>query len=132
MSSNKTVRISFSWCGSRKRGRIHRDGWGIAWYLDGGLASVIKEPQLVPESPIAGLMAQGVRSRIVVSHVCWASQGSLSYVNIHPFIRKLWNRNWVFAHNGDVSSFMEEPGYGLEWYRPIGETDSEYAFCYFV
>ncbi len=132
LSSNKAVRISFTWRGFRKRGSVHRDGWGVAWYMDGGLAGLVKEPRPAPESPIARLMVQGVRSRIVVSHVRWASQGDISYVNTHPFVRKLWDKDWVFAHNGDVSGIIGEPGYQLEWCHPVGETDSEYAFCYIL
>ena len=132
LSSNRAVRISFTWRGFRKRGRVHRDGWGIAWYLDGGLAGLVKEPRPAPESPIARLMVQGVRGRIVVSHVRWASQGDISYVNTHPFVRRLWSRDWVFAHNGTVSGIIEEPGYRLEWRHPVGDTDSEYTFCYIL
>jgi glutamine amidotransferase len=77
-------------------------------------------------------MVQGVRSRIVVSHVRWASRGDISYVNTHPFVRRLWGRDWVFAHNGTVSGIIEDPGYKLEWCHPVGETDSEHAFCYIL
>lgn len=132
ISSNRVVGISFIWRGFRKRGRIHRDGWGVAWYLDGGLAGVVKEPRPAPESSIARLMLQGVRSRIIISHVRRASKGDISYVNTHPFVRRLWGRDWVFAHNGTVLGISEETGYRLEWYHPVGETDSEYAFCYIL
>jgi len=132
LSSNRAVRISFSWRGFRKRGRIHRDGWGVAWYLDGGLAGLVKEPRPAPESPIARLMAQGIKSRIVVSHVRWASQGDISYVNTHPFVRRLWDRDWVFAHNGTLLGLDENSDYELKWCYPIGETDSEHAFCYIL
>ncbi|MEB3757102.1 MAG: class II glutamine amidotransferase [Desulfurococcales archaeon] len=132
LSSNGVVRVSFSWRGFRKRGRIHRDGWGVAWYLDSGLVGLVKEPKPAPESPIAGLMVQGVMSRIIISHVRQASKGDISYVNTHPFVRRLWDKDWVFAHNGDVSKTIEELGYRLEWCRPVGETDSEYAFCYIL
>jgi len=132
LSSNKAVRVNFSWRGFRKRGRIHRDGWGVAWYLNEGLAGLVKEPKPAPESPIARLMVQGVRSRIIVSHVRWASKGGISYVNTHPFVRRLWDRDWVFAHNGTVSGIIEEPEYRLEWCHPVGETDSEHAFCYIL
>ena len=132
LSSNKAVRVSFTWRGFRKRGRIHRDGWGVAWYLDENLVGLVKEPRPAPESPIARLMVQGVSSRIVISHVRWASKGGISYVNTHPFVRRLWGRDWVFAHNGTVLGVFESPKYKLEWCRPVGETDSEYAFCYIL
>jgi predicted glutamine amidotransferase len=129
---NKAVRISFSWRGFKKRGKIHRDGWGVAWYLGEGLVGLVKEPRPSVESPIARLMVRGVKSRIVVSHVRWASRGDVSYVNTHPFVRRLWDRDWVFAHNSTLSGFREEPEYKLRKYKPMGETDSEYAFCYIL
>ena len=132
LSSNKPVSISFTWRGFRKRGRIHRDGWGIAWYLDDGTVGLVKEPRPSTESPIARLMVRGVRSRIVVSHVRWASRGEVSYVNTHPFVRRLWDRDWVFAHNGTLEGFVEDPRYRLEECRPVGSTDSEHAFCYII
>ncbi len=132
LSANKVVKISFTWRGFRRRGRIHRDGWGVAWYLDGGLVGLVKEPRPAPSSPIAGLLLGGVRSRVVVSHVRLASRGGVSYVNTHPFVRRFLGRDWVFAHNGDVSGIVGRPGYGLRWCSPAGDTDSEYAFCYLL
>ena len=75
LSSNKAVRVNFSWRDFRKRGRIHRDGWGVAWYFDKGLAGLVKEPRPSVGSPIARLMVQGVKSKIVISYVRWASRG---------------------------------------------------------
>ena len=132
LSSNKAVRISFTWRGFRRRGRIHRDGWGVAWYLDSGLVGLVKEPRPAPKSPIAELMVQGVKSKIIISHVRWASSGDISYVNTHPFVRRLWDRDWVFAHNGTVLEITRDPAYRLERCHPIGETDSEHAFCYII
>ncbi len=34
-------------------------------------------------------------------------------------------RNWCFAHNGQLADFQPPPGF----YRPVGDTDSEAAFC---
>ena len=132
LSSNRVVKVSFSWRGFRKRGRIHRDGWGIAWYLESGLVGLVKEPRPSVESPIARLMVQGVKSKIIISHVRWASKGNISYVNTHPFVRRLWGRDWVFAHNGTLLGLDGNSDYELEWCHPIGETDSEYAFCYIL
>ena len=132
LSSNRAVRVSFTWRGFRKKGRVNRDGWGIAWYLEEGLAGLVKEPRPAPDSPIAKLMVQGVRSNIIISHVRLATTGELSYVNTHPFVRKLWDRDWVFAHNGNVSRIIYEPGYRLKHCIPVGDTDSEHAFCYML
>jgi predicted glutamine amidotransferase len=35
----------------------------------------------------------------------------------------------VFAHNGDLDGARLRDAYALGAYRPVGDTDSEYAFC---
>lgn len=44
---------------------------------------------------------------------------------------------WIFAHNGDVPSAKDPAWKGMSKtaitrYRPVGETDSEAIFCYFL
>jgi len=131
LSANREVFVSFTWRGFLRRGEFNYHGWGVAWYLDDHIG-LVKEPRPAHESPIARLLVNGIRGHIVVSHVRFASQGKPSYVNTHPFVRKLRGREWVFAHNGDVSGIMYEPEFKLKYYFPVGETDSEYAFCYIM
>ncbi|MEP3590632.1 MAG: class II glutamine amidotransferase, partial [Marinobacter sp.] len=45
--------------------------------------------------------------------------------NTHPFIRELWGRYWVCAHNGQLTGFRAPEGF----YEPVGSTDSEALFC---
>jgi len=103
----------------------------VAWYLNKGVC-LVKEPRPASKSPIAKLLLSGVKSRIVISHVRFASQGEPAYINTHPFVRKLYKREWVFAHNGDVSGIMGSSEFRLKYYFPVGDTDSEYAFCYIM
>jgi len=131
LSANRDVSISFTWRGFLKRGRLNYHGWGVAWYLD-KYVGLVKEPKPAHKSPIARLLVNGVEGHIVISHVRFASQGGPSYVNTHPFVRKLHDYEWVFAHNGDVSGIINKPGFKLKCYFPVGETDSEYAFCYIM
>jgi glutamine amidotransferase len=49
--------------------------------------------------------------------------------NCHPFVRELWGRYWVFAHNGDLKDFWPRLHAG---FRPVGNTDSERAFCWIM
>jgi glutamine amidotransferase len=49
--------------------------------------------------------------------------------NCHPFVRELWGRYWVFAHNGDLKHYAPRL-HGA--YRPVGGTDSERAFCWLM
>ncbi|HQX68168.1 MAG TPA: class II glutamine amidotransferase, partial [Ottowia sp.] len=49
--------------------------------------------------------------------------------NCHPFVRELWGRYWVFAHNGDLKDYAPRlHGH----FRPVGGTDSELAFCWLL
>jgi glutamine amidotransferase len=49
--------------------------------------------------------------------------------NTHPFVRELWGRYWVFAHNGDLGGLPPRL-HGA--FRPVGDTDSERAFCWLM
>ena len=49
--------------------------------------------------------------------------------NTHPFQRELWGRYWVFAHNGNLNGF--DPAL-RGYFQPVGQTDSERAFCYLM
>jgi len=137
LSSNRDVSVSFTWHGFVKRGRKHRDGWGVAWYVPkfhrrryiGRGVALVKEPRPSVNSPIARLLEFGIKSNIVISHVRYATSGKPSYVNTHPFVRLLNDVEWVFAHNGDVKRIKSVK---LTHYHPVGETDSEHAFCYIM
>lgn len=61
----------------------------------------------------------------VVAHIRHATRGGLSLANTQPFQRELDGRMVVFAHNGDLGEPMPSGGR----FRPVGETDSEAAFC---
>jgi glutamine amidotransferase len=70
-----------------------------------------------------------VKSRTVIAHIRKATQGRVALSNCHPFTRRLWGRDWVFAHNGDLKKLaLKLDGR----YRPQGSTDSELAFCYML
>jgi predicted glutamine amidotransferase len=49
--------------------------------------------------------------------------------NCHPFVRELWGRYWVFAHNGNLENFHPRIHAA---FRPVGATDSERAFCWLM
>jgi glutamine amidotransferase len=44
-------------------------------------------------------------------------------------VRELWGRYWIFAHNGTLENFSPALDY---FYKPVGTTDSERAFCYLL
>ncbi len=38
----------------------------------------------------------------------------------------------MFAHNGDLDGIEQNERFSLSRFLPIGETDSEHAFCYLM
>lgn len=105
------------------------DGWGTAYYEDGDVR-LIKDAAAASASPWLRFVAtQPLRSHIVLSHIRRATVGESCYANTHPFARELGGRMHVFAHNGNLSGVWQDARFALGWHRPIGSTDSEYAFC---
>jgi len=100
--------------------RLNPHGWGVAWF-DGRGWGLVKEPRPLRESGKARSIARVVRGLIIISHVRFATVGSESVENTHPWLY----RGVVFAHNGSLDrerlTRLLNPGYeDLE-----GETDSE-------
>ena len=107
----------------------HRDGWGIAFAQEGD-ATVIREPSAAHESPWIGfLLDHPPRSALVVAHIRRATQGARLLRNTQPFTRELGGRVHVFAHNGMVPGIEHDLRFPAERFRPVGDTDSEHAFC---
>jgi glutamine amidotransferase len=132
MSANVPTDICFSFRGLVRRGGQtgpHKDGWGIAFY-DGKGCRTFQDPAASAHSPIADfLRGYSIKSEIVISHIRRANRGRVALENTHPFQREMWGQNWVFAHNGQLRGVRKLP---LGAYRPIGGTDSEYAFCWML
>jgi predicted glutamine amidotransferase len=132
MNCNVPTDIVFSFRGFSRRGGLtgpHGDGWGIAFY-EGRGCRLFHDPTPSAHSPMAQFV-QGfpIKSKNVVAHIRKARRGRVCVENTHPFHRELWGRSWVFAHNGLLRGVKRKP---LGWYRPIGTTDSEHAFCYML
>ncbi len=106
------------------------DGWGLAFYPDEA-AQIIKEPVKLSESSLFEFIKgyPHIKSKIILSHVRKASQGNISYKNTHPFGRELFHREITFAHNGNLQGYKN---LSTGRFSPIGDTDSEYIFCYLL
>lgn len=132
MSANVPTDICFSFSGFLHRGGgtgPHRDGWGIAFYEEGGYRD-FRDPYPSVDSPIARLIRDyPIKSRVVISHIRQANVGQVCLANTHPFTREMWGRLWCYAHNGQLGEWQSLP---LEFYRPVGGTDSEHAFCFIM
>jgi len=132
MSANVPTDICFSFQGLMQRGGktgIHRDGWGIAFY-EGKGCRTFHDPNPSFDSPVAHLIRDyPIKSRTVISHIRQATHGKICLENTHPFRRELWGRDWIFAHNGKLKGVKQR---ALNFFRPIGGTDSEHAFCWML
>lgn len=132
MNCNVPTDVMFSFAGFAERGGRtdhHGDGWGIAFFEDKGLRHFV-DHQSAAESPIAQLVRHyPIKSRNVISHIRKATQGAVQLQNCHPFVRELWGRYWVFAHNGDLKDYAPRLHAG---FHPVGDTDSERAFCWLL
>ena len=132
MNCNVPTDICFSFTGFQARGGatdVHRDGWGIAFFEGKGVR-VFLDPQPSCESPVAELVRRyPIRSLNVIAHIRKATQGAAELENTHPFMRELWGRYWIFAHNGNLADYAP----ALDGsFLPVGQTDSERAFCHLL
>ena len=132
MNCNTPTDIAFSFSGFSQRAGTtdhHSDGWGIAFFEEGGLRHLV-DHRPAADSPVADLVRHyPIKSRNVIAHIRKATQGEVQLQNCHPFVRELWGKNWVFAHNGDLKDFRPRLH---SHYHPVGDTDSEHAFCWIM
>ena len=129
MECNVPTDIVFSFSGLALRGGAkgpHADGWGLALY-EGRAVRTFLEPCAAASSPLATYVRHNpIKTLLAIAHVRKRTRGEVSLANTHPFVRELWGRNLTFAHNGTVRGIRKRK---LVHYHPIGNTDSEYAFC---
>ena len=107
----------------------HKDGWGIAWYDERDLR-LVKEAYPAAGSPCVDfIQSHPFASPLVISHVRKATRGAVALRNCQPFVRELGGAWHCFAHNGDLAGIERVRGLQPDACRPVGETDSELAFC---
>jgi predicted glutamine amidotransferase len=129
MNANVPTDVCFSFAGLAQRADEHKDGFGIAFFEDRGLRTLV-DHQSARESPVAELVRRlPIKSDIVIAHIRKATQGRVALENTHPFVRELWGRYWVFAHNGDLKEFRPRLHAA---FKPVGDTDTERAFCWLM
>lgn len=129
MNCNTPTDVMFSFTGFATRADEHKDGFGVAFFEDRGVRCFV-DPQSARHSPVAEMVkGYPIKSDNVIAHIRKATQGRVALENCHPFVRELWGRYWVFAHNGNLSDFAPRL-HGA--FRPVGDTDSERAFCWLL
>lgn len=130
LSTSLPARLTFSLHTLAARGGLNgstHDGWGVAFY-QGADVALFREPSAAEGSALVSyLETQGPTTNLAISHIRHATQGTVQFSNTQPFIRELGGRTHVFAHNGDLPGVQAALGLGA--YRPVGQTDSEFAFC---
>lgn len=106
-----------------------RDGWGVAFY-QGDDVALFREPAAAGSSALVRyLETQGPSTNLAISHIRHATQGAIQLSNTQPFVRELGGRAHVFAHNGHLPGVEHHPSMTLGTHHPVGQTDSEHAFC---
>jgi predicted glutamine amidotransferase len=112
----------------------HADGWGVAYY-EGRAARIFKEPAPAAESRLLAMLAEdSFKSTALIAHIRLANPSIFGRAtgNTHPFEREWNGRSWVFAHNGKLSGLHEKGIRPDSRFLPVGETDSELAFCHIL
>jgi len=129
MVSRVPTDLTFSCTGLALRGGQtgpHADGWGVALY-EGRFARTFLESHPAFSSPLARFVRENpILTPLAVAHIRKMTRGQAAIQNTHPFVRVFDGRHLVFAHNGTLPHVRDRP---LRFDSPIGDTDSEHAFC---
>jgi predicted glutamine amidotransferase len=132
LSCNAPSDVRFSFTGfSARGGRTdeHADGFGLAFH-DGATCRLFVDADRASDSALASfLRSHPIRARTVLAHIRKATQGAVQLSNSHPFVREWKGRHWSFCHNGDLKGFKPKLGGS---FTPVGDTDSERAFCWIM
>ena len=113
ITTAEPVHLSLSLARFSRHGGLegpHGDGWGFAWYEQGDV-----QLHSFPSRRSSDLHA---------------TQGEVALRNTQPFQRETGGATHLFAHNGDLNRYIHNPKrFPTGQFRPVGETDSERAFC---
>lgn len=135
MSSLHPATASFSLHEFARHGGLtgpHRDGWGVAFYQDNDAYLARESGAACQSANLRFLETQQMLSPLILAHIRQATMGDKRLRNTQPFSRELGGRLHLFAHNGDLPDCVKHPDIPLGFYQPLGESDSEYAFCFLL
>lgn len=107
----------------------HKDGWGIGWYDEGDIRLLKERYPAASSACVRFIQTNPFTSSLVISHIRKATLGSIALRNCQPFVRELGGTWHCFAHNGDLKGIAADRRFRAEGFLPVGETDSEQAFC---
>jgi transglutaminase-like putative cysteine protease/predicted glutamine amidotransferase len=111
----------------------HSYGWGLGWYPDDHHSAIIAKDPTARNTRVfvdAITDCANFRSTIFFCKVRGASKG-YTHTETQPFSRSFAGHDWLFMHNGDLDKAELEKLHGNMTYllEPLGNTDSELAFC---
>lgn len=132
MSARRPTTVSLSLEEFSRHGGLsgpHKDGWGIGWYEEGDIKLMKERTPAASSACVHFIQANPFSSSLVISHIRKATLGSVASRNCQPFVRELGGAWHCFAHNGDLEDIATDPRFRAETFRPVGETDSERAYC---
>lgn len=108
----------------------HKDGWGITFYEGSQGCRTFKDIHPSCCSAVSDFVqTHAIASELVIAHIRQANRGNVTTENTHPFTREMWGRCWTMAHNGQLNKGIKLK---LGDFQPMGETDSELAFCWIL
>ncbi len=115
---------------------IKTPGWGFGWYPNDDYgASIVKDGMAKDTQTLLDTLKDGTSFRSTM-FTCKVKGIGRQYTqhDSQPFRRSFKGNDWLFIHNGQLNTLAlqeiyEDPSGILE---PMGKTDSELAFCYFL
>jgi predicted glutamine amidotransferase len=132
LSSNRQTTINLSLAILAQRGEapdLNGDGWGVAFY-EGNDVRLLKDAGPAKDSAwVDFIREQQISSHDIIAHIRKATVGEIAYRNTQPYIRELHGRIHTLAHNGTLRKIKELDNFQHHLFHPVGDTDSEWAFC---
>jgi len=107
----------------------NRDGWGIVYYAEDDIRRFRDTGPAAASEWVEFVERQELCSTLFLAHIRNANVGKVSLPNTHPFSRELGGSMHTFAHNGFLKNINNSSAFALRRFMPLGDTDSEWAFC---
>jgi len=108
---------------------VNKDGWGIVYYDEDDIRRFRDTGPADASEWVEFVEKQALSSTLFLAHIRHANVGRISLPNTHPFSRELGGSMHTFAHNGFLGNITDNSSFELARFRPLGDTDSEWAFC---
>jgi glutamine amidotransferase len=109
----------------------HSHGWGLAYWTTNFNSKIYNEGKCANDSLLLqSILASPIESKVSIGHIRFATVGSISDNNSHPFKKiDCSGREWTLAHNGNIYVGLQLLPY---MDKQAGGTDSERILLYLV